>query len=241
VTDSSDDDGLTRLVSHFDSPRSFAVLAMILTIGLLIALTLSTPGNVKDAVTALALLIGGGWTLYQFALRRSFESCLSIDVAVTTAPSGELFAISIDTTLHNTGNRRIAAPAVLTAAQITSYEESIAYPCDLQIRRVPDIANGFVDWWSSKAPLIPVPNVPEHISLLYEYSRRDGDVDFFMEPAEQYHLGAVFVLPPGHYLAKVVFVGSRGAASEFWSRIISFHVPATSPDLPPRNAGTSTA
>jgi predicted DNA-binding WGR domain protein len=46
-----------------------------------------------------------------------------------------------------------------------------------------------------------------------------------MEPGEKYNLGHVFVFPASHYAAKIVFVGDRATAAEFWSRIIYFGVP----------------
>ena len=214
-----------RLMARLDSPEGFLKLVAFLIVVLLLALSFSSPGNVKDTVTALAILVGGGWTLYQFALRKSFESCLAIDVGVFTTPHGAGFATYIDVTLQNTGNRRIVASKQLTPEQIASYEDSVVFPGDLQLRRVADGANGFVDWWSSKQHLAPVLEVPEHVSLLDEYTGRDGKIDFFMEPSERYNVGALFILSEGNYLAKVVFVGSRTSASEYWSRFVSFRVP----------------
>jgi hypothetical protein len=48
-----------------------------------------------------------------------------------------------------------------------------------------------------------------------------------MEPGEKYTIGTGFLLPQGHYVAKIVFIGSRATASEFWSRIVYFTVPET--------------
>lgn len=47
-----------------------------------------------------------------------------------------------------------------------------------------------------------------------------------MEPGEKYVLGHVLVLPAGHYVAKIVFVGERATAAEYWSRIFYFSVPS---------------
>jgi hypothetical protein len=70
-----------------------------------------------------------------------------------------------------------------------------------------------------------MPGIAEHISVLYEYSRADQRIDFFMEPGEKYGLGHLFLLPPGHYAAKLVFIGERATAAEYWSRMFYFYVP----------------
>ncbi len=54
------------------------------------------------------------------------------------------------------------------------------------------------------------------MSLLFEYSRKDGLIDFFLEPGEVYEFQPAFHLPPGDYAAKIVFAGRRAtAAAEF--------------------------
>jgi len=217
----------------------FAVLMVVLWWLLVRKLS---PKDVSDAATALALLVGGGWTFYQFALRKSFESALQIESAVATEPMGANFVVSIDVVLSNIGNRRIGVPRRLPAEDIVHYENSVKYPVDLQVRALAtDLpCPAFAGWWPEGHSLKTITGIPRHISLLYEYSEpneKDAAIteyDFFMEPGEKYHLGTVFVLPAGHYVAKVVFVGERSTAAEYWSRTAYFRVPTVL-----RNAVTS--
>lgn len=179
------------------------------------------------AFTVLGTLVAAVWTLYLFLLRGSFETSLSIDISVDTQARGGQFVVFLEITLQNVGGRRITAPPALSEKQIEDYEDSVKYPCDLQLRAIDSSFSGpqFVGWWSRRGLLINIQNIPQHVSALYEYTRSDHAVDFFMEPGEKYVLGHIFVLPPGNYVAKVVFVGERATAAEYWSRIICFGVP----------------
>jgi hypothetical protein len=200
------------------------------------------PKKFSDAATGLAILAGGGWTLYQFALRRAFESALSIDCHILTEPwkghSGEPskdehFVVAIDVVFSNIGNRSIFAPCKLKPKDVRAYEGAAKYPADLQIRRLPEKAEvGFVGWWYKKQKLQFIRSIPRHVPLLYEYTTKNGKVDFFMEPNEKYTLGTIFILPRGHYAAKIVFVGERKGAAEYWSRILYFPVPAPATPAP---------
>jgi hypothetical protein len=159
---------------------------------------------------------------------QAFESALSIDFLIRTEPREQHFVAFLEVILLNIGSRRISAPPRLTKEEIEDYEQSVLYPADLQIRRLRDGFDGpkFVGWWSKANLLESVDGLPPHINLLFEYTRSDGKIDFFMEPKEQYTLGSMFVLPAGHYAAKVVFVGKRAKAAEFWGRIVYFQIPA---------------
>src|SRR5439155_4201794 len=84
---------------------------------------------------------------------------------------------------------------------------------------------GFAGWWPENRNLADIRGIPPHISLLYEYTHSDEKIDFSMEPGEKYTLSAILVLPSGHYAAKIVFVGERAKAAEYWSRIVYFCVP----------------
>jgi hypothetical protein len=211
-----------------------AAAAVVFLLQCLIAGQLD-PKKFSDVATGLAILAGGGWTLYQFALRRAFESALSIDCTVRTEPSKhhsgepieEHFVVAIEVVFTNIGNRRISAPPALTSKQIEDYQGAAKHPADLEIRQLPEEVSvpSFVGWWYKKQQLRTIPGIPEHVSLLYEYTKKDEKIDFFMEPGEKYALGTVFILPRGHYAAKIVFVGERKLAAEYWSRILYFHVP----------------
>jgi hypothetical protein len=180
------------------------------------------PGDWKDLLTAIAILVGGIWTFYQFALRKAFESALLIDVEPKTLAPG---VSSVRVRLENKGNRRITAPPELSPEQIRDYEDSVEFPADLQLRRVgAGKLDSFIGWWGRTSDGSTATS-PAHVSLLYEYTRSDGKVDFFMEPGEVYYFECAYRLTPGLYAVKVVFVGKRATAAEFWSRISFFHVP----------------
>jgi hypothetical protein len=193
--------------------------------------------STSNGVTSLGILVAGSWTLYQFVLRSPlFESTLSIKYAVWTEEAVSNFVVFFDVVLENTGKQRITAPLELSQYEITQYEKSVAYPADLQIKRLrnDDPAPRFAAWWPVGKALEDIPGVLEHISLLSEYTREGGDIEFFMEPSETYHLGSVLVLPAGHYVAKIVFVGERKSAAEYWSRIVYFRVPVLQQEMASR-------
>jgi hypothetical protein len=172
----------------------------------------------REAFSILGALIAAVWTLYLFLLRGSFETSLAMDLRVNAEPRDQLYVVYLQIKLENIGGRRITAPPSLSSAQIRDYEDSVQHPCDLQLRLLggETPAARFVGWWSKHSTLLTkIPEVPEHISVLYEYTRSDERIDFFMEPREKYTLGHIFILPPGHYVAKLVFVGERATAAEY--------------------------
>lgn len=218
------------VVRFLDTPSNFLVVAVVLSGLWAFALTLGTAEQINDALSALGILIGGFWVLYQFVLRRAFESALAVDVVVTSRPQlpGSHHVVFIDVHLSNVGNRRIVAPKQLTSEQVADYEDTVHYPGDLQVFSLKHSSDATFNGWFyalRRGMLTSLPNIPAHIHLLYEYTRQNREADFFMEPGESYKLGNVLILPIGHYVAKVVFVGSRASASEFWSRVIHFRVP----------------
>jgi hypothetical protein len=220
-----------RVRKVWNASGASIVLGAILVAGVVLwiaGLRYAGAEKTDHAVTALGILVGGSWTFYQFVLRKSFESALSIDYSVRTEPKLRQYVVFFDVIFTNIGNRRITAPTSLAEKEIEDYEQSVVYPADLQIKRLVDDVSGpkFAGWWSGSVALESIRELPSHISLLFEYSRSDGNVDFFMEPKERYALGSILVLPAGHYAAKIVFVGERAKAAEFWGRIVYFHVPA---------------
>jgi hypothetical protein len=187
--------------------------------------------NLGKAVGVLGTFIAAVWTLYLFLLKGSFETSLGMSLSVETQQGDAQSVVSLQIELSNIGGRRITAPRELSAGQINDYEDSVLYPCDLEIRTLDGTTSTsrFVGWWSRRDSLLsPIPGIPKHISVLYEYTRADQRVDFFMEPGEKYVLGHIFILPPGHYAAKLVFIGERATAAEYWSRIFYFYVPTQS-------------
>jgi len=202
-------------------------IGIVLTVLLIRASRMSDnhPGDAEHVAKILAIFGGGLWVLYQFVLRRAFESALVMSIAVRTNPmEAAQYAVYFEIELANVGGRRIVCAKRLLPKQIEDYEGSIRYPCDLQVRSLARIERSgpHVDWWRRQEQQFPP------VSLLAEYSTADEAIDFFMEPGEKYMLGHVLVLGPGHYMAKIVFVGSRSGAAEYWSRMRYFHVPESS-------------
>jgi hypothetical protein len=161
--------GWEEVVGFLDTPSNFLWLAGSLVGGWLLTLAMFKAEAVNDAFQALAFLVGGFWVLYQFVLRRSFESGLEIEVAVTTssASSPERVVVFIDVRLKNIGNRRITAPPNLADVQIDDFEHSVKYPGDLQIARIqPEHGEAFAGWFKgletgilSLAPGVPAVRV----------------------------------------------------------------------------------
>ena len=227
----------------------FSVLSVLVAVGLNVYLAVPQ-WNYLDVLKTLAILLGISGAVYQFVLRNTFESALLIDVTVSTHDChAARFATNVEVRFKNIGNRRITAPAELSLSEIEKdYEGSILYPADLSIRRVqaqttgemPDqshTAAEVVTWYPAAPPSQPLRagvNCPpttlkavcDPVSLLADYSKADGKIEFFMEPGEEYCFSNLILLPPGDYLAKIVFVGTRAGASEYWSRIAYFCVPS---------------
>jgi hypothetical protein len=63
-----------EVVGFLDTPSNFVRLAFVLLVIWVVALRLWGAEHVEQAFTALGFLVGGFWVLYQFVLRRSFES-----------------------------------------------------------------------------------------------------------------------------------------------------------------------
>jgi len=179
----------------------------------------------QSLVTIVAIVLGGGWALYQFFIRRAAETGLQIEVQPSTMLWNEILRyVFVDIAFKNTGQRRLDASADAAKTLETLHAGTVHYPVSLQIRRVvaPPSYVGHVDWWSNGANILSELVIPE-VRLLTEYLDDQGKTGFFMEPGEEYHFGTALLLEKGAYMGKVVFVGSRGRA-EYWSRIFAFAV-----------------
>lgn len=172
-------------------------------------------GVIQSLVLTLAAIIGGIWALYKFVLQRDFETNLDLDIS-TECFSGNKgnMMIFINTTLKNTGKTYIAAKPkkYKDNSYLPVYQDKldvIHHGCDLQIKCLNTGIKAVYDWYN---PLnfTQVENLPDHINLLAEYEiSNQGQIDFWMGPGETFYLGTAVTLPPGHYLAKVVFVGPK--------------------------------
>jgi len=161
----------------------------------------------------LAILVGGSWTLYRFVLHKGFESALTIDCHVRTERCGDEFVVAFEVVLTNIGNRRLTAPPNLSKELDRGWKNPYVYPVDLQIKKIQasdaETESRFANWWHDESHLLTcVGGLPKHISLLDGYRKMSGRaeiIEFLMEPNERCTLANVFVLPSGHYIAKIVF------------------------------------
>ena len=187
--------------------------------------------NLKDAAdvaehlaTAIGILVGGAWVLYQYVIRRSGQTGLSIGIEGTVSGfSQDRRLLFVDVSLKNTGNARLDASVASSEALANEFEGSIRFAGSLQLRRIRQPPAGVpthIDWWEEGPGTLAAPL--SEVDLFAEYTDADGVAEFFMEPGEEYHLGNAFVVEPAVYLAKAVFVGQRRA--EYWSRIVQIRV-----------------
>jgi len=230
---------LNKIVRHwrFSNPTFvFAVVLVASGVAWLDSLIFYPPDKTEHAVTALAILVGGSWTLYLFVLRKGFESALAIECSIRVEPCGDEFVVALEVVLANIGNRRVTASTDLPGDGDRGWKNPFRYAGDLQLMRLDEGAatpdSRFANWWHNESQLlVNVGGIPEHIPLLDGYRKQIGStefIEFMMEPGERYGLTNVFVIPDGHYIAKIVFVGER--ANEFWSRTLYFRVPPQEPN-----------
>jgi hypothetical protein len=183
--------------------------------------------EVKRFVETLAVLVGGGWALYRFVLRRESKPALDVGLTYQAIPEKEgRFLAFFDVTLTNKSTcqvmariRKIGQPA------FSDRSEVLQHSCSLLLRRVNEglAHEGQVRWFpdaNAKSPLASdiVAN------LLDEYEdEAEGIPDFWMEPSESYHLCVGVILQPGVYLAMVTFVGEQ-SDDEFWRRLFIIQI-----------------
>src|SRR5262245_33813535 len=107
---------------------------------------------VDHFVTAIAIVVGGGWVLYQYVIRRAGESGLSIEVETMVTPDASGSSrIFIDVRLKNSGQRRLEASTRAGAELATEFENSVGCAGSLQIRQTVAGAGPLhLDWWSNQ-------------------------------------------------------------------------------------------
>lgn len=182
--------------------------------------------TIEHTTVALASLIGGAWVLFRFINERALESALTIGVEASTISFDGTPLTFVDVTLTNVGKVRLQAKPVnqeTTAYKDEKGVEIVQYSCDLGIKKLLSgvyQTGDLIDWFKKEGF-----GPPLEFTLLNEYEDPDKDnrVDFWMEPAEEYHLGMPLRLDTGIYLVKVTFIGAR-SDKEFWSRIVMVQV-----------------
>lgn len=194
----------------------------------------------------LAGIVGGIWALYKFVKQRVYETALEIDLITQILPydNNDKFLVWIDAVLKNKGQTKISAKPKKynmkgkAARPVYNDEvETLYHSFGLQIRQISSNikTNAVLNWFESDN-LEKLENISDEINLLYEYEIRPnairrffhiwmgiGKVVFFIEPNEICHCVIPLVLSKGRYIAKVSFVGTRGA-DEFWGRIFIINV-----------------
>ena len=128
--------------------------------------------------TATGILLGGGWVLYQYVIRRSGETGLSIDILsnVSARPDGQRL-LFLDVVFKNTGNARLDASVVSSDSLAEQFEESIRCAGSLQLRKIePSPLQGatHVDWWG-KEPELLAPALPEVVAIRRRLASRETD------------------------------------------------------------------
>lgn len=179
------------------------------------------------------------FALYLFRLKREKSTFLDLWVNAKVVDAiGELLVVSIGVKIENKGRTRIDARRrddIHTQHADYLYFDSgdqCKYAGTLKIRAVPSLLQPSVfDWYS----LQTINNICilengkqvtddlEQINYLAEFQdpiAEYQDVDFWLEPSEQYNLQVMAVLPPGMYAVKAYFLGKIAAhrEEEYWSQ-----------------------
>lgn len=178
---------------------------------------------VQNLTVAAAAIAGGLWAVYRFVIERRAESVLAIKIRSKCQPSGALWRVFVDVALTNKGRSKLAANAGKPPVYKDA-EEVLKHSCSLQLRRLrieePDTP---IDWYDEKQAE-KIARINE-IDLATAYENPDTRcTELWMEPRETVHLDATLILPPGHYLLKVTFVGPR-IKDDFWSRVAPLTLP----------------
>lgn len=187
---------------------------------------LSLSEATKNWVEVFALLVGGGWALWRFRLRREGVSAFEIALSHRCVQEANGCVLTyFDGTITNKGAVRIVAkkeqrPAYKDAKEILEHSYSLL----LRPLSATGTAGTQVRWFADTNASSPLPGDIE-ADLLDEYEV-DGVLDFYVEPLESYPVSVGVWLTPGNYLAMVSFVGESGP-HELWRRVFIVQV-----DLP---------
>ena len=184
----------------------------------------------SNMAVVLAAFVGGFWALRRYHRERTDEAALEIGFQYKTRPADPDYLIEIDVVVTNKGKTKIEANT--TRKEGYAYNdgvEKLKHSASLQLRQVqPWQADEkrHLEWFESSL-LTSVAGLCPEINLLSDYEDPAGGlIQFWMEPGEIYHLSAVLILPAGHYVAKVTFIGADDG--DFWSRVAAISIPADS-------------
>ncbi len=177
---------------------------------------------------SVAVIGGGLWFLYDHIRSRTFEKKLLLEIKTFSEPLDGKRVLFVDVELTNKGKGKLKARQVGPTDYVYKDEhEQLKYSCSLQIKRVKtkNFDNEtYLDWYKSPE-LESVPGIPAEINLLDDYivSKKNNEIEFWMEPGDIVQLSAPLVLQAGHYLLKVSFFGSD-LNEDFWSRLFYVHI-----------------
>jgi hypothetical protein len=193
---------------------------------------------IQNIVVSVAAIIGGAggiWAIYRWRKERGHETSLEINLnSTSTVYKNDLYLVFIDVSLKNVGKVRLIAKKKKYDSKITEpvYKdtmETINHSLGLQLRAIrSDIdCSATLDWFSSNKLDAPK-NIPNEINLFsdFEENGQDNQDEIMIEPGTTNNFGYPFILPAGHYLAKVTFVGKRPEI-DFWRRLFYIHVPSS--------------
>jgi len=181
--------------------------------------------NIAVGLAAIIGGVGGIWAIYRWLIERGHETSLEIDLDSTcTVYRNDLYLVFIDVSLKNVGKVRLVANPKKPVHEDTM--ETINHSLSLQLRAIrSDIdCSASLDWFSSNKLDAPE-NIPDEINLFcdYEENGKDKQDEIMIEPETTNNFGYPVVLPAGHYLAKVTFVGER-TKIDFYRRLFYIHV-----------------
>jgi hypothetical protein len=193
--------------------------------------------TLQHLAVIIATIIAALWSYNLFESERQSMPHLGIEIqsvqqAIPKSDSKKI--VFLDLILTNRGKRKLQADEVPTS-QIAYQDpgEVLQYPCGLQVRQIMTAVtqtNAALDFFNNTNELVCPPGIPAEVDLLSEYELLAGPQgntatpQFWMEPGEQYHLGATLILPKGSYLVRAHFVGNKRSDEEFWSRITFLQV-----------------
>jgi hypothetical protein len=184
----------------------------------------------QNITVGLAAIAGFIWAIYRWWKERAHETSLEIDLVSTcTVYRNDLYLVFIDVSLKNVGKVRLVAhDRKITEPIHKDAMETINYSLGLQLMAIrSDIdCSAALDWFSSNMLDTPK-NIPDEINLFsdFEENGKDKQDEIMIEPGTTNNFGYPFILPAGHYLAKVTFIGKRSKI-DFWRRLFYINVPS---------------
>jgi hypothetical protein len=210
-------------------------IAILLLFASIVFWSFVSSAGVRYFAETLAILVGGGWAFYRFALRRERKPALDIDIDLKTIPDGEgRFLAYFDVIFTNKSKRQVLARIrKLGKPSFSDKNETLSHSCSLLIRQLTtEQPLGKQIHWFSETKTKSTPPTDIVINLLDEYEYDvPGKKDFWIEPSEVSHFGVGVILQPGTYLAMVTFVGQPKDDSEFWRRQFIIKIPNESASI----------